>query len=58
MINEHRIEILNKFSLKKKKELLREDLDEMQKEFIDKKEKCNVKVKKEKIKEKEEIKEE
>ena len=57
MINEDGIEFLNKFSLKRKKELLREDLDEMQKEFIDKKEKCNVKVKKEKIKEKEETKE-
>ena len=53
MINEDGIEFLNKFSLKRKKELLREDLDEMQKEFIDKKEKCNVKVNKEKIKEKE-----
>ena len=43
------IDYLNNFTQKRKNELLRDDLDEMQKEFLDKKEKCHVKIKKEKI---------
>ena len=45
------IDYLNNFTQKRKIELLSDDLEEMQKEFLDKKEKCNVKIKKEKIEE-------